>query len=385
METEELISIIANGEDSKHQFKADVTRPETIAQELIAFNNTAGGLLIIGVTDGGEIAGLTSDDIARINLLIANAATNNVRPAMNVITQSMTLPSGIIIIVKVEKGLKPRADNQGTIWVKNGSDKRKVTVIEEMQRMFQAFSLIHADNVTVANTAITDIDVDYFSEFFMNVTGESLNVQELTHSQLLENMNLMTDGLLNICGTLLLAQQPQFKLPAFIVNAVAFPGDDITAQNYIESQDFTGRLADIFQQTINFMLRNIRHQQADQGFNSTGEPEIPRIALEELVANALVHRDYFTAAPVKILIFSNRIEIISPGHLPNNLTIANIKLGNSNRRNPILASFAKHVLPFRGIGSGIRRALKEYPDIELIDNRENNLFEVVISRQSLST
>lgn len=380
METEELLRIITNGEDSGHQFKANVTRAESIAQELIAFNNSDGGLILIGVTDENEISGLANGDVASINLHISNAATNHVRPSMNVTTENISLPDGKVIIVQVAKGLRPRADNQGSIWVKNGSDKRKVTAIEELQRIFQAASLIHADEIAVKGTSIANVDLDYFSELFVRVTGDELKNQELSPSQLLVNMNLMKDGMLNTCGTLLLAQSPQFLLPAFIVKVVAFPGEDITDQNYIESQDITGKLSDIFQQALNFVLRNMKHPQGEQGFNSLGEPEIPRIVLEELIANALIHRDYFTSAPVRIFVFSNRIEIISPGHLPNNLTIDNIRLGNSNSRNPILASFANHVLPYRGIGSGIRRALKAYPDIELKDNRQGNLFEVVISR-----
>jgi ATP-dependent DNA helicase RecG len=380
METEELLRIIANGEDSRHQFKANVTRSESIAQELIAFNNSDGGLLIIGVTDDNEISGLTNSDVASINQLIGNAATNNVRPSMNVTTENISLPDGKVIIVQVEKGLTPRGDNQGNLWVKNGSDKRKVTVIEELQRMFQAASLIHADGIAVQGTSIANVDEGYFSELFMKVTGDELANQDLSRSQLLQNMNLMKDGMLNTCGTLLLAQSPQFILPSFIVKVVAFPGEEITDQNYIDSQDITGKLSDIFQQALNFVLRNIIHQQGEQGFNSLGEPEIPRIVFEELIANALIHRDYFTSAPVRILVFSNRVEIISPGHLPNNLTVENIRLGNSNSRNPILASFANHVLPYRGIGSGIRRALKVYPDIELKDNRQGNLFEAIIAR-----
>ena len=82
-----------------------------------------------------------------------------------------------------------------------------------------------------------------------------------------------------------------------------------------------------------------------------------------------------------LLIFSDRVEIISAGHLPNNLTIENIKMGNSNIRNPILASFASKLLPYRGLGSGILRAYKAYPDIELIDDRQNNLFKAVIKRK----
>lgn len=135
---------------------------------------------------------------------------------------------------------------------------------------------------------------------------------------------------------------------------------------------------------LGFVLANIRHIQNKQSFNSLGEPEIPRIVLEELISNALIHRDYFVSAPVKVLVFADRIEIISPGHLPNNLTIENIKMGNSNIRNPILASFASKVLPYRGLGSGIKRAIKAYPDIELIDNREGNTFKAIISRMLLN-
>ena len=79
----------------------------------------------------------------------------------------------------------------------------------------------------------------------------------------------------------------------------------------------------------------------------------------------------------------DRIEIINPGNLPNNLTIENIKGGNSNVKNPVLASFAYHVLPYRGIGSGIMRALKEYPDIEFINDLANSCFKCVIKRKAI--
>ena len=98
------------------------------------------------------------------------------------------------------------------------------------------------------------------------------------------------------------------------------------------------------------------------------------------MANALIHRDFFVSAPIRIFVFDNRIEIISPGHLPNNLTVANIRSGNSNIRNPILTSYATHLLPYRGLGSGILRSLKEYPDIDFIDDRDGNLFTAIIRR-----
>ena len=198
--------------------------------------------------------------------------------------------------------------------------------------------------------------------------------------QLLTNMNLMNQGQLNVAGSLLFAKAPQFALPAFIVKAVAFVGNEIEDQRYIDSRDISGKLADVFQQTLGFIVANTRATQGDQGFNSQGQPEIPRIVWEELLVNALIHRDYFINAPVRVLVFVNRVEIISPGHLPNNLTIENIKAGNSNMRNPILASFAAKLLPYRGLGSGVRRALQAWPQIDLIDDRDSNLFKAVVIR-----
>jgi len=95
---------------------------------------------------------------------------------------------------------------------------------------------------------------------------------------------------------------------------------------------------------------------------------------------ALIHRDYFISAPIRVFVFRDRVEIISPGHLPNNLTVDNIKAGNSNARNPTLASHASHILPYRGIGSGIITALEKYPAIDFVDDRDGNLFKVILKR-----
>ncbi|EGR4346413.1 ATP-dependent DNA helicase RecG [Vibrio cholerae] len=382
METEELLVIIARDEDSRHQFKADVNNASSLGAEMVAFSNSAGGLILIGVkNEDGSRSGLTRDDIGRINQIVANAATNNVRPPINPVTENILLPDGLVIVVHIEQGIsKPYMDTQGFVWVKNGSDKRRVTAREELQRMFQEAALIHADETPVGGSSVADIDQEFFDAFFEGEYGERVEDQDVSRVQLLENMNLAKNGQLNICGALLFASRPQIRLPVFIVKAVAFPGVDIEDEHYIDSQDINGKLSDVFQKVLGFVLANIRHVQNEQGFNSVGEPEIPRIVLEELIANALIHRDYFVSAPIKVLVFADRIEIVSPGHLPNNLTIENIKMGNSNVRNPILASFAPKVLPYRGLGSGIKRAIKAYPDIEFIDDRAGNAFKAIIKR-----
>jgi predicted HTH transcriptional regulator len=124
----------------------------------------------------------------------------------------------------------------------------------------------------------------------------------------------------------------------------------------------------------------IRYLQDGQGFNSHGKPEISLIALEEVLQNALIHRDYFKNAPVRLLIFDNRIEIISPGTLPNSLTVEEIKYGNPVIRNNQIALFASRTLPYSGLGSGMRRALANQPNLELENDVEGEQFIVRFPR-----
>lgn len=382
METEELLGIIANGEDSKNQFKVNVTHSESLAKEMVAFSNSQGGVILIGVTDDGGIAGLTPADIRRLNQIVSNAATNNVRPPISPTTQNITLPDGMVMVVSIAEGVsKPYMDKNLHVYVKSGADKRKINAREELLRMFRDATLVHADSLPVEGSSVADIDEDFFDAFFEKEYGEKVEKQEISLTQTLENMNLARNGQLNICCTLLFASKPQNRLPVFHVKAVAFPGINIEDVHYIDSQDVKGKLSDVFRKVVGFVLANLKHVQNEQGFNSTGEPEIPKIVLEELIANSLIHRDYFVSAPVKVLIFSDRVEIVSPGHLPNNLTIENIKMGNSNVRNPIIASFAPKVLPYRGIGSGIKRSIKAYPNIDFVDDQDGNTFQVAIQRK----
>ncbi len=382
METTELIEIISRGEDSHYQFKENLYNQDSLAQEIIAFSNSGGGKILIGINDKTlEVKGLSpKDDIGRLNSMLSNAASQSIIPPVNPYSRNISHPDGLVMVISVPNGIsKPYMDNKGVIWVKSGSDKRKAAGREEIQRMFQAAGLIHGDEIPANGLPISDIDLPFFERFFQSEYGEILEEQDNPIQVILENMNLSKDGFFNVAGALLFAKNMHFRLPAFNVKAVSYPGGSIDEDTYLDSRDIDGKISDIFQELISFISVNIRHKQGSKSINSTGDIEIPRIVLEELIANALIHRDYFITAPIRVFIFSNRVEIVSPGCLPNNLTIQNILSGNSNIRNPILASFATKLLPYRGLGSGIRRAVKAYPDIEFKDDRDGNMFMVTIN------
>lgn len=163
----ELIEAIANGEDSRHQFKRDITNADSLASELAAFANSGGGRLFLGVNDDGSIAGLNSVDVRRLNQLLGNVSSQQVRPPVHPLTENVQTNDGIVIVVEVPNGLaKPYMDSIGRIWVKLGADKRHVTSREEMQRMSQQAGLVYADVVPVAGTSLADLDEKAFQAYF---------------------------------------------------------------------------------------------------------------------------------------------------------------------------------------------------------------------------
>ena len=181
---------------------------------------------------------------------------------------------------------------------------------------------------------------------------------------------------------LLFAEQPEWIVPQFVVKAIRYPGDKIHATDYLDTEDFSGPLPKLFDGALAFVMRNLHKVQAGRGVNAPGTPEIPEAVFEELLVNALMHRDYLVSAPIRLFVFDNRIEIISPGHLPNNLTVEKIRAGNSNIRNPILVSYvAKGLLPYHGLGSGIKRALEKWPTIDFADDHDGCLFTATVHRK----
>lgn len=275
---------------------------------------------------------------------------------------------------------KPYLDHQGRIWVKQGADKRHVTAREEMQRMFQSGGLVYADVVPVTGTTSADLDEPAFRRYLAQHYGADTALAELPLDALLQNLGLGDGRELTLAGLMLFGRNQQRWRPAYAIKAVAFFGTSIADIHYQDSQDFSGTLSAQYTEALAFIKRNLRRVQGNQGFNSPGILEVPEVALQELLVNALVHRDYFTSASIRILVFRDRIEIISPGPLPDSLSIDDIRHGKTNRRNPTLSEHAFRLLPYRGMGSGIPRALGEWPQIELISEVSGNQFTARVQR-----
>ena len=142
---------------------------------------------------------------------------------------------------------------------------------------------------------------------------------------LLQNMNLAADdGLLNLAGVLLFAERPEWIKPQFIVKAIRYPGIAVHASEYLDSEDFVGPLPQQFTDALAFVLTDLRKVHPGRGWTAAGNAGNPALSLRGAVGQCPgASRLSLVSAPIRLFIFDDRIEIVSPGHLPNNLTVAN--------------------------------------------------------------
>ncbi|MEZ4829369.1 MAG: putative DNA binding domain-containing protein [Bacteroidia bacterium] len=382
MSPEEVSLLISKGETSSVQFKLNVSNELSIAQEMVAFANARGGKILIGVDDKTwNIEGLSDEDIRRLTNLLVNAANEHIKPPLFIETETLIVEGKKIILVVVPDGNdKPYKDKDGLIFLKNGANKRKVTSNDEILRLLSKGRNLFADELPVLQATIKDINKDRFDEYFFREFKAEYETLGLSYEEALRAKRVIKDGRITLAGFLFFGKKPQDIKPAFCIKAVAFYGNSLGGTAYRDSRDLKGTVPVLYDEGMAFFRRNLFHTQQDQNFNSQGILEISEIALQELLENALIHRDYVKNAPVRLLIFDNRIEIISPGSLPNSLTVEEIRYGNPVVRNNLMVSYAIHTLPYRGLGSGIKRAFEYQPNIELINEVEAEQFRVIIPR-----
>jgi len=390
MNAPELLDIVKSGESSKVQFKREFDNQEKIAAEMIAMSNAKGGMIIFGVEDKtGNIVGLDYAALQNIGNRIATTANDLVKPQAFITTEILTIDTESgrkkVLIVYIEEGTaKPYKDNNGIIWIKQGGDKRKLTDNNEIMRLFQQSGMIYVDEMIVPGTSEADINKEKVTDYLKRLIQYSEESENIPKDDVLyQNLNIIKKSNLTLGGLLFFAKDPQRYTPAFHVKAVSFYGNSLGGLHYRDSRDIIGVIPEIFRESMLFFKQNLRHEQKGQNFNSVGILEISEIALEELIQNALIHRDYTKNAPIRLMVFDNRIEIVSPGCLPNSLSVEKIKLGNAAIRNNLLAVYSSKLMKYRGFGTGIVRALKEQPNIEFVNDVEGEQFIVKIHREQI--
>ncbi len=367
------------GEDSSRQFKEKLNSAVQIASEMCAMSNSAGGTIYIGVKDNNTIIGLNVGEVHTYNQFISSAANDLIRPSIYPQTQTIYIEGKAVMLIEVSEGpSKPYCDNAGIYWIKSGSDKRKSSP-QELLRLFQQSEQIYLDE-TKTSADIKDIDLAKFYTFFEKNHGQEFTSTGLKIEHVLVNMNIAKEDKLALGGLLLFGSNVQGVKPFCIIRAINYDGIEISGDNFIDKRDCVGTIEEQFRSAMTFLKNNLAHIQRTTSFNTKGVLEVDERALEETLVNALLHRDYSKNALIRLLVFKDRIEVISPGSLPNHLSIENIKNGNSVMRNPILTSFGTKILPYSGIGSGISRILKNHPNTEFYNDKDGEQFIVKLKR-----
>ena len=384
MTISKLHEIISRGEDSKTQLKRQFSSIDALAAEIAAMLNSDGGQIIVGISDSGEIIGIK--DLRKLNQWISNACSQKIEPPASVTTENLTVDGKLVVVISVPLGTdKPYAANKTAFWIKVGADKRRATR-EELRRLMQASGGFYADEMPLVHTSVDDLDLFRFRYFYKQQYDQEMEHLDDSALRILSNLKLLKPPHLTLAGLLLFGKEPQRVQSQFMVKAVTFVGNSLGGTEYLDSEDIGSTLADQFKNTMGFLKRNLRKRQNGQNFNYPGIMEIPEVALEEAIVNALVHRDYLINSSVRVFVFDNRVEVISPGKLPNTATIETIKFGMQIVRNPILVSFVpKLELPYRGLGSGIPRMMEEcrkagLPEPELIEDKTSEVFKVIFHR-----
>ncbi len=388
MDSRDLYEVIKRGEDSSVQFKMQFNSVDQLAAELCAFSNSEGGRIIVGVSDNGDLIGLDQQQVQKLNQDISNACSQKIDPPISVTTRNIVVKDRLVIVIEVPRGVnKFYMANGRDVWVKVGADKRRASR-EEIQRLSQESANLYADEGAVEGTTLSDLDLREFRELYEHRTKESFDELNIPVEKLLSNMKLMVEGKCTLAGLLLFGKKPQFKRPSYIVKAVSYLGNDPAGTAYRDSRDIAGTIPQMYKAAMAFLVNNLRMLQQDQSFNSIGILEIPKVALEEAVINALVHRNYYIASNIRIFIFDDRVEIKSPGKLPNTLTVESIQYGIHIERNPVIVSLLRDFegIPYRGVGTGVQRIQRECDEhgikVEFQNMENEEQFNVVFYRQS---
>lgn len=261
------------------------------------------------------------------------------------------------------------------------------------------------DEAAVNNVSVEDLDEKTIKTFLSNkfetvlkkkgMTGERFQQSSLDEVcetiaqghdkvKLLRNLHFVrSDGRLTVAAVLLFAKYTQRWLPVMTAKCISFVGNFVGGTQFrdkVNDADMEGNLLHQFETIMSFFTRNLRTVQVQKEFNSLGQLEIPYTCLVELVVNALVHRSLNWKAPIRIFIFDDRVEIHSPGTLPNGLSVDDIVAGTSMPRNNFLFANAIYLLPYTGAGSGIQRALSEDDRLTFSNNESLHEFVITIAR-----
>ena len=356
MNQEELVEIIRNGESSKVEFKREDVHPNSLAEEIVAFANLEGGIILIGVDDSGGLIGCFRDDVDEF---IVNVCRNTVRPSIIPVIENIFLDGKKIVIVTIPRGDTAYSTSRGLYYIRIGPTKQTPTQ-QELLRLFQKKNMLQFDETPVIKSSLDSIDILRVNKYLSKL-GQSPVDEENKKGFLRELVNLSilieVDEKVypSIGGILAFGKNPQKYFPSYNIVCGAYRGNDFLSDT-VRENDLTGTLDELIEDAIAFLkLTTPQWQELEGGIQRKNEYLYPIEAIREGIVNAVCHRDYtITGTAIRVFLFDDRLEIRSPGTLPNTLTLDNM-LYRQFTRNQMIASFLTGYGYMERRGKGVLR------------------------------
>ena len=348
MKLEQLEILLQEGEGTMLEYKENLS--SSFPRELVALANTLGGRILLGVRDNGSVTGVKDSNELRARI---QDIARNCDPPVHVLVE----PVGKIVIVTVlESNAKPVQWRDGFFW-RQGAVTHKLTR-NEIRDFFRSEGVIRFDlSVNPRFQYPEDFDQDKFNAWIKmsNITGKPGTEDVLVNVEAAERSGgklLFRNG-----GVLFFARNVRrFFNQAYVTCLLAKGTDKV---NILDRKDFDGGVAADIEDAMRFIERNTRTAYRIERLRRENIPEYPMKALREAITNAVMHRDWFVdGANVFVEIYTDRIEVISPGGLPKGMSLDDLGR-KSIRRNALIADLLHRIDFIEKAGTGIRRILED--------------------------
>lgn len=360
MNAADILVRIGNGEDLHTEFKERPIHADDLAASLVAFANTDGGQVIFGVSSKGRIVGVKDAD--SLTRSVDAVAFNNCEPPITVVQEIVRDQSGAtFVVVNVPKGdQRPYHANRGVHYVRTTSGRRQASR-SELLRLFQSAGSFFYDEMPVLQARKGDLAERAIAQLLEDVQAQGVDVADLAPERLLRNWRLTRavndEERPTVAGVLFLARNPQRHLPCAYVSALRIPGSDISLEP-TDQKRIEGALVETLEDTMRFLNLNLLRPHRIESLEPEVRPELPVAALREALVNALAHRDYAVPAPVRVIVFDDRVEVRTPGGLPNSVALEALRSGVHVLRNPAIYNVFLKLGFVTDAGSGIPRVIR---------------------------
>jgi ATP-dependent DNA helicase RecG len=359
MSIEQILDLIKSGENSRVEFKSGEFRNESLAKEIVAFANMKGGTILVGVEDNGEVSGV--NNVPLLMEKIISICRNNIQPSLIPELISISYKDKFILLIEVEKGIsKPyKVKSLNRYYIRAGSVSIEPTQ-EELIRLLQEGGQFHFEVSSMPRTGIMDLDplkLNYYCREIRGISEDENNARTWYNLQILDQEERLT-----IAGSLFFSRQIGRMLPQAGIELNAFAGNDVTSP-LIDSLALRETIPEAIQAGESFVKRNSSHRPVfnEEETRRHDIPDYEPFVIRELLVNAFAHRDWsIFGQSVRLLLFKDRLELFSPGSLPNTLNLDRALAGISYYRNPLIAQMLKDYGLMDRLGRGLLKIIKFY-------------------------